>query len=258
MRSRPSHCSLSFFLFALLTLSLTALSVHAEELKYVFQETFSDPDPETGLPGNWSSFEFPQKKGTTYKVVEDGGDRVLMAESEHGASALYTKFSADAGEFPILSWRWRVEDVLSGDETVKDGDDYAARLYVIFEYEPEKASSYDKLKQALAKSLLGLETTGNTLAYVWAGGLGKGETVESPFTESMMMVAVESGPELAGGWVVEERNILEDYRRLFGEEPPPIAGIAVMTDTDNTESRAVAYYDDIMLKPLDGGADVER
>ncbi|MBZ0220689.1 MAG: DUF3047 domain-containing protein [Candidatus Methylomirabilis sp.] len=259
MRSRPSQRPFSFFLFAavLLFSSSIAAYVHAEALKHAFLETFSDPDHATGLPGNWSPFEFPQKKGTLYKVVENTGNYVLMADSELGASALYVKFSADPREFPLISWRWKVDNVLSGDERVRDGDDYAARLCVIFEYEPEKASSYEKLKQALAKTVLSLEPAGNTIAYVWAGGLGKGEAIESPFTESMMMVAVESGPELAGRWVHEERNVLDDYRTLFGEEPPPIAGIAVMTDTDNTKSRAVAYYDDITLKHLNGGADVK-
>lgn len=260
MLSRPSQRPLSFFLFAAFLLSLMATygPVHAEEVRYFFHETFSDTDPETGLPMEWSTFDFPQKKGTSYKVVDVGGNGVLKAESEHGASALYMKFGADAGEFPVVSWKWKVEGVLSGDERSKDGDDYAARLYVIFEYEPEKATSYDKLRQALAKSLLSLEPTGNIIAYVWAGGLGKGEVIESPFTTSMKIMAVESGPGLVGGWVAEERNVLEDYKSLFGEEPPPIAGIAVMTDTDNTNSRVVAYYDDIILKPLDGGGGVER
>lgn len=260
MRSRPSQRPFSFFLSASLLFSIlaSAVSIHAGALRYAFQETFSNPDPATGLPRDWVPFDFPQKKGTTYRIVENSGNRALMAESEHGASALYMNFSADPGEFPLLSWRWKVENVLSGDERTRDGDDYAARLCVIFEYEPEKASSYDKLKQALAKTVLGLEATGNTIAYVWAGGLGKGEAIRSPFSESMMMVAVESGPELSGSWVHEQRNVLEDYRSLFGEEPPAIAGIALMTDTDNTKSRAVAYYGDITLGKPDGGADVKR
>ena len=63
-----------------------------------------------------------------------------------------------------------------------------------------------------------------------------------------MMVAVESGPGLARNWIAEERNVLEDYRKLFNAEPPKISGIVIMTDTDNTKGRAVAYYDDIALK----------
>jgi hypothetical protein len=63
-----------------------------------------------------------------------------------------------------------------------------------------------------------------------------------------MMVAVESGDEKAGTWVTEERNVYEDYRRLFGEEPPMIGAVALMTDTDNTGGEATAYYGDITLE----------
>jgi hypothetical protein len=60
-----------------------------------------------------------------------------------------------------------------------------------------------------------------------------------------MMVVVRSGPQDVGVWVEEERNIYEDYVKAFGEEPPMINGVAIMTDTDNTKERATAYYGDI-------------
>ena len=67
------------------------------------------------------------------------------------------------------------------------------------------------------------------------------------------MIAVQSGPQEIGRWLGEERNVYEDYRRLFGQEPPRIAGIALMTDTDNTGESAVAYYDQIVLRPARSG-----
>lgn len=63
-----------------------------------------------------------------------------------------------------------------------------------------------------------------------------------------MMIAVESGEARRGEWISEKRNVLEDYRNVFGEEPPNIQGIAIMTDTDNTGESAVAFYDDIVLQ----------
>jgi hypothetical protein len=62
-----------------------------------------------------------------------------------------------------------------------------------------------------------------------------------------MLVAVESGNGNAGKWVNEERNIYEDYRKFFGEEPPLLGAVALMTDTDNTGEEAVAWYGDITL-----------
>jgi hypothetical protein len=61
------------------------------------------------------------------------------------------------------------------------------------------------------------------------------------------MIAVESGPERTGKWVEEEVNVLEDYRRHFGEDPPRVGAIAIMTDTDNTGERATAWYGPIRI-----------
>jgi hypothetical protein len=62
-----------------------------------------------------------------------------------------------------------------------------------------------------------------------------------------MLIAVESGNSRAGQWVTVERDILADYRRVFGEDPPEAGGIAIMTDTDNTGAEATAWYGDITL-----------
>jgi hypothetical protein len=65
-----------------------------------------------------------------------------------------------------------------------------------------------------------------------------------------MMVVVESGTEKTGSWVSEERDILTDYRRLFGGEPRRIGAVAIMTDTDNTDGEATAWYGDITLSTV--------
>ncbi len=65
--------------------------------------------------------------------------------------------------------------------------------------------------------------------------------VENVFTDVAKMIVVESGSQRIGTWVEEERNVYEDYRLAFGEEPPAISGGAIMSDTDNTKERAVAY-----------------
>ena len=74
-----------------------------------------------------------------------------------------------------------------------------------------------------------------------------GAIVENAYTDFAQMVVVESGAQKVGLWVSEERNIYEDYKRAFGEEPPLMNGVAIMTDTDNTKERATAYYGDIQF-----------
>ena len=70
----------------------------------------------------------------------------------------------------------------------------------------------------------------------------------SPYTSNSVIVALESGDDLAGNWVHEERDIYQDYRRIFGEEPPLLGGVAIMTDTDDTKDEANAWYGDITLR----------
>ena len=62
------------------------------------------------------------------------------------------------------------------------------------------------------------------------------------------MFVVESGAEKLNQWVSEKRNVYEDYKKAFGQEPPMISGVAIMTDTDNTGESATAYYGDILFK----------
>jgi hypothetical protein len=64
------------------------------------------------------------------------------------------------------------------------------------------------------------------------------------------MIVVESGGSMLNQWVSEERNIYEDYKKAFGDEPPAISGVAIMTDADNTGESAIAYYGDIVFKKV--------
>jgi len=184
-------------------------------------------DFEKGLSPRWEAKEF--KGRTRYSVIETKDGRALKAESNAKASALIYKYNYSLKEYPILTWRWKVENTLrKGDETRKEGDDYAARIYVIFPH----------WLPPLTKSI----------NYIWANKLPKGQHVPNPFYSKAVMVAVESGDENVGKWIPERRNVYEDYRSAFGEEPPQVGGIAIMTDTDNTGESAVAYYDDIRIE----------
>ncbi|MGD0843543.1 MAG: DUF3047 domain-containing protein [Geobacteraceae bacterium] len=175
----------------------------------------------------WSDKIFKGK--TTYTLVKENDKSVLKAHSEKGASGLLKKVNLDPKEYPVLRWSWKVEHTLKGEDvTRKSGDDFAARVYVVF---PRTFFWQTR-----------------AINYVWASRLPKGSSVPSPYTSKALIVAVESGDEKAGQWVNEERNIYEDYRKLFGEEPPMLGAVAIMTDTDDTRDEATAYYGDIFLE----------
>ena len=179
----------------------------------------------SGLSG-WSEKSF---QGTTeYRIVEEGGEKVLHAKSENSASGLVFETSFDPQQFPILSWRWKVSDTISkGDSRSKAGDDYAARIYVVFPH------------------WFFLKT--KTLNYIWANQFPKNSSQLSVYTGNAMIIAVESGSAKAGEWVTVQRNLLGDYRKAFGEEPAKVGAIALMTDTDNTGETAEAWYGDIKV-----------
>ncbi|MBI1910683.1 MAG: DUF3047 domain-containing protein [Deltaproteobacteria bacterium] len=216
----------------------------------IILEKFSNDTEKSGLPKGWKPFEFPKKpKHTEYTIQKEGDNYFLKAESNEAASAVYKEVKWDLKEFPILKWRWKVEGVLKkGDERKKEGDDYAARVYVVFEYEPEKTPSLEKIKYRFLETVYGMKPPGNAINYIWANKLPKDETVNNPFTEKVMMIAIESGTENAGKWIDEERNIYDDYKKLFRDEPPKVTGIILMTDTDNTKEKVTAYYDDISFR----------
>jgi hypothetical protein len=177
----------------------------------------------SGLSG-WSDKSF---QGTTeYRIVEEGDQTVLFARSENAASGLVFETDYDPQQFPVLRWRWKISNTISkGDSRSKGGDDYAARIYVIFPH-----WFFPKTK---------------TLNYIWANQLPKDSFQKNVYTSNAVMVAVESGPSKAGEWVAEQRNLLDDYRQAFGGEPPKVGAIAIMTDTDNTGETAAAWYGDI-------------
>src|SRR6185369_8789890 len=92
----------------------------------------------------------------------------------------------------------------------KKGDDFAARVYVVF-----PRTFFWRMR---------------AINYVWSAKMPKGSSAPSPYTANSVIVAVESGDDKVGSWVSEERNIYEDYRKIFGEAPPPAGGVAIMTD----------------------------
>jgi len=83
--------------------------------------------------------------------------------------------------------------------------------------------------------------------YIWANKLAVGQAVPNPFSSNAMMVAVQSGPTHVGEWMEQRRDVLEDFRKFFGEDPPTVGAVAIMTDTDNTSEKAVAWYGPIQI-----------
>jgi len=209
---------------------------------------FSSAAEGSGLPDGWKPLTFPKvPKHTAYTLVKDGSTMVVKAASQASASGLTKEVRIDPKEYPIVRWRWKVDNLLkAADVATKEGDDYPARLYVTFEYDPDKVSFGRKAKYKAGTLIFG-DIPIAAINYIWDAKAPQGLFVDNAYTDFARMIVVRSGPQGVGTWMEEERNIYNDYKRAFEGEPPMINGVAIMSDTDNTKESAVAYFGDIVF-----------
>jgi hypothetical protein len=236
---------------ALLIYILTSpLTIRAQSQAIIEVGKFSAAAMGDAFPPGWKPLAFKKiEKHTTYTLVKDDNTVVIKAVAEASASGLTREIKINPKEYPIIQWRWKVSNVLKkGDVKRKDGDDYPARIYITFEYDPGKLSFFEKAKYETIRLLYGQYPPLGAINYIWESKTSIGTMVPNSYTDRVMMFVVESGPSKLNQWVNEERNIFEDYKKAFGQEPPMISGIAIMTDTDNTGESATAYYGDILFK----------
>lgn len=204
--------------------------------------------------GNLFGWQFQALRGvknaTRYALIKDEelGVPVVEAIADAAAGALGVRLDADAKLTPILRFKWRVGNLIeSSDPRSKAGDDYTARVYVTFVSDPQRASFRERAENALARGLYGETPPKAALAYVFTQKAKYGEIILSPFTARVKKVVVDADPLSVGKWKSFERNVYEDYKRAFGEEPTHISGIAIMVDTDNTGEKASARFGDVSL-----------
>lgn len=211
---------------------------------------FSAMSPGDAVAG-WESMTFSKiDRHTLYSVVELDGKTVLRADSNASASGLIKKIDVDPMQYPLLTWEWRVANILTkGDVRTKAGDDYAARIYITFSETADRLPLYQRVKRAAIEMLYGVAPPSAAIAYIWANHAEVDSVYPNAYTDRCRMIVVESGPVHLNQWRSVRRDIVADFRRAFGDDPPRISGIAVMTDTDNTAASATAWYGDLVLHP---------
>jgi hypothetical protein len=224
--------------FALLVPVLFVPIAHAVERTVLFHEDFASLD-------NWKPVIFPKiKRHTVYSIQKDGEHHYLKAESNASASAIVYRESFNVNEYPRVKWRWRVNTIYAkGDARMKSGDDYPMRVYVMFEYDPDRAGAFEKMKYGLAKKLYGEYPPQSSLSYVWASKEETESIIPSPYTDRAMMVLLQQGAKNVGTWQDQEVNIVDDYQKAFHSKPPVRARIAIMNDSDNTGESSTSYME---------------
>ncbi len=174
--------------------------------------------------------EIDVKRHSTYHVTVLEGRPCLEALSHDSASILVHKISVDVSVSPWLSWQWRVDHFVEGEDLYrKAGSDASARVYVYFDTR-------------------GLPWQKRSIDYVWSAHLPVNTVLDSPFSSSSKIVIAASGVENRGRWIQQERNLYEDYKLCYHAEPPRVAAIGLMTDTDSAGGYGLAYYDDLTIR----------
>jgi hypothetical protein len=175
--------------------------------------------------------------GVAPTQYSSAGKGIIKAESLGTRSSLFKKVPEKDGRLSVLSWKWKISNVVrSAIETRRDRYDAAARVIVVFE--KEKAPSIFE----------GMEPSGLKIEYIWSSALPVGQVLSHPSDKFCKIFVVESGERKAGQWVFEERNLRKDYSTAFGTGSAELIALGIETDTDHSNERVTAYYSEPILK----------
>ncbi len=225
---RPSENVMKFLLLLLLLLFAKPPELFAQTL---FNVDFQKDEPGKS-PSGWSSQE-PEKMARVYKVQAEKGNRFLRADARRASIQIGYESKWDVKKYPVLSWKWRaVVFPEHSNERKKSANDSVLGVYAVFGGWPVPSS----------------------IKYIWSDTLPAGVSFDSPHSGKTKIIVVRSGRGMMEKWVSENRDVLADYRKLFGdgEKDPVFRGIAVLTDSNETNSRAVGDYDNFAVRRKGG------
>jgi hypothetical protein len=210
---------------------------------------FSSHAPGDALPPGWRPWLLSAfKRPTRYRMVHHEGRTVVRADAQSSASGLVHPLALDPGASPLLSWQWKVDQLIAGaDNTQQHLEDAPVRLVVSFDGDNTRLSVQERLFFDNIRLLTGQQLPYATLMYIWENRAPRDTVIPNRHTSRIRMIVAESGTDRLGRWQTFTRNVAEDFRRAFGEAPGKIIGVGLMTDTDNTGSEATAWYGDIVF-----------
>lgn len=244
---------------AALLLSLAGVAVSAQGVvEHVGRFVTADANP----PAPWLVVRLDERvPATQYRVMAWDGVNAVEAVAKASMALLQRPLAGDLRGTPVLCWRWRVDAVLkNADMATRQGDDYAARVYVGFRLPAAAMDFTTRAKLMLGRSRYGDQLPDAALSYVWDNRYPVGTERPNAYTDRTHMVVVQSGPQQAGRWMVERRDVLLDVGKAFGSDKATPSLLAIATDTDNTGESARAGFADLhfvarnapCVFPLDG------
>lgn len=211
---------------------------------------FSGNTPGSTMPAPWQHQPLRGVPPNRYALVADQATTVLRIEVDGSASSLVHAVPANLRDARTLRWRWRTDALpVAARLGERDGDDFAARLYVMFDYPLERLGLADRIALRLARALHGPSVPAAAICYVWNATPAPAEVIASPFTGRVRMMVARSGPP--GRWHEERRDLDRDFKLAFGEEHgagrAALMAIALAADGDQTGAAFSTGFGDIEL-----------
>lgn len=204
-------------------------------------------DPAQGeLPSGWRiERPNPNTTPTHYQVRDWDGATAIEAQAANSMALLARRLSIDLAVTPILCWRWRVDAPLkTADMTRREGDDFAARVYLSFDLPPGQLDIATRAGLAVARLMHGDALPDAAINYVWDNRHPVGTWQANAYTAQARLLVLRTGAAEAGRWVTERRDVGADFQAAFGHAPLRLTGLALASDTDNTGETAHAGFAD--------------
>lgn len=199
----------------------------------------------------WHAVMIPGKRATEYRWVTKDGRPAWAAHAQQSASMWRRKMHRPADGLGQVHFSWWVESPLAGADLSTAGlGDAPARVLFAFAGDNSRLSPRNRLLFDLAETLSGERPPYATLMYVFGNDAVTADAVlKHPRTDRVRKIVLDTQADQAGRWRDHRRDLAADFRRAFGEEPGALVSIAVMTDADNTQQQAMAWFGPIQFLP---------
>jgi hypothetical protein len=192
---------------------------------------------------NWQHRTLPGKQATHYRFDTSDGRAVVAVQADTSVSLLRQNVRREASDLGSLQFSWKVPALITdADLAQRDKADSPVRLVLAFEGDRSTFSMKNAMLSELSLALTGEPMPYATLMYVWCNTRAVGTVLPDPNTDRIRKIVVASGPAQLNQWLKFERNVHADFVQAFQEPPGALVSLALMTDTDNTRSKARAYY----------------
>ena len=196
-----------------------------------------------GLPNQTKPF-------TRYSVVSLDGVRAVRVEADNSYGNLVHAVQEPQGSHR-LSWRWRLDEANPASNLrTKDGDDSPVKVCALFDLPIDVVPFVERQLLRVARMGTTEPLPAASVCYVWDSHLPPGTVIDNAFSRRIRFVVVR-GPEAPlGTWMNEQRDVWADFKRLFADESsdiPPLVGVAIGADADNTHRHSLAHVATITL-----------